>query len=260
LIVLGLDTATSATAVAIRGAAGEILERRDDPPAGARPGHATRLLAMARALLEEAGVEWGAIERVAAGTGPGGFTGLRVGLATARGLAHALACELVGISSLKALALPALRPGALAGEEVDRVLAVIDARRHEVFAAAYAPADRESGAAGDEGSICPRELTAAVAIAPARVGELLAAAGAGERGWLGVGDGAVRYERELAGAGVALAPDSSTLHRVSAAAICELGAAAVPAGAPAGLLPDYLRRPDAEIALKGVPAQAVSGA
>ena len=101
MIVLGLDTATAATAVALRLADGTVLERRDDPSPGAHPGHATRLLAMAAEVLDDAGVSWGQIERIAVGLGPGTFTGLRVGVATARGLAHSRGIELVGVSSLR---------------------------------------------------------------------------------------------------------------------------------------------------------------
>lgn len=168
MIVLGLDTATAATAAGLRLTDGSVLERRDDPPAGARPGHATRLLAMIAELLREAGVSWEQIERIAVGLGPGRFTGLRVGVATARGLAHSRGIELVGVSSLQALALGALE--GLGGEDLparpEAVLAAIDARRGEVFTAAY-----ERDPAGP-----PRELSAAAALAPGRVAELVAGA------------------------------------------------------------------------------------
>ncbi len=112
MIVLGLDTATASSAVALRLADGRSSERRDDPVPGAHPGHATRLLEMASGLLEQADLGWSAIDRIAAGVGPGTFTGLRVGIATARGLAQSLGVDLLGVSSLQALA-----AAALAGEE-----------------------------------------------------------------------------------------------------------------------------------------------
>src|SRR6478672_2493232 len=136
MIVLGLDTATPATAVALRLDDGRTTQARDDPAPGEHPGHATRLLAMAHELLSASGVRWSEIERIAAGVGPGTFTGLRVGLATARGLAQSLEIELVGVSSLAALAAGALQQDAPA-QAPARVLAVIDARRGEVFAAVY---------------------------------------------------------------------------------------------------------------------------
>src|SRR5580700_7249570 len=108
MAVLGFDTSTSATAVALRLRDGTTTQARDDPPAGAHPGHATRLLGMAHQLLAGAGVGWSHVDRIAVGLGPGTFTGLRVGVATARGLAQSLAAELVGVSSLRALALGVL--------------------------------------------------------------------------------------------------------------------------------------------------------
>ena len=243
MIVLGFDTATSATAVALRGAGGRTAELRDDPVAGAHPGHATRLLEMAGELLASAGVAWREVERIAVGVGPGTFTGLRVGVATARGLAQSLSAEIVGVSSLRALALAALAAEAAADAAGDGVLAVIDARRGEAFAAAYEP--------GEDG--LPRELTVARALAPALLAGVVADAeerAGGRRRWLAVGDGAVRFREQLERAGAQTPADSAVLHRVSAAAICELGARAATVSVD-GLVPDYRRRPDAELALAG---------
>jgi tRNA threonylcarbamoyladenosine biosynthesis protein TsaB len=249
VIVLGLDTATSATAVALRLEDGRSSEARDDPAAGEHPGHATRLLAMAEELLGEAGIAWGEIGRIAVGVGPGTFTGLRVGVATARGLAQSLGIELVGISSLQALAAPALTapsPSGSAAMPPAGVVAVIDARRGQVFAAAYVPSTVGSGP--------PRELTPPRPYEPTRLADALAIdlrrSSAGEvswpERWLAVGDGAVRFRAELAGVG-AIPPEDSRAHRLSAAAICELGLDASPAE---GVLPEYGRRPDAELALE----------
>jgi tRNA threonylcarbamoyladenosine biosynthesis protein TsaB len=252
MIVLGLDTATTATAVALRLGDGRTLQARDDPPAGAHPGHATRLLELARGLLAEAGVAWSELERIAVGLGPGTFTGLRVGVATARGLAQSLSAQLVGVSSLQALAAAAFAEGApLAGGSSssppppDTVLAVIDARRGEVFAAAY-----ERDGAAD----APHQLTPPRALAPHELGNVVAQAesSGGERArrWLALGDGALRFEPQLASAGVPIPAASSPLHQVSAAAICELGAHAQPDAGDEQILPDYRRRPDAELALQ----------
>ena len=218
-MILGIDTATSSTAVALWSPEGAV-ERRDDPPPGARPSHASRLLE----LVEEV-VDWDAVERIAVGVGPGGFTGLRIGIATARALAQARDLPLVGVSSLAALAAGAkgVRPRAGAapmGADPTPVFAVIDARRGEVFAAAP----------GRFGAIAltPEDLAARI-----------------EPGSLAVGDGAVRFRVELERAGAVVPADGSPLHRVSAVQICALGATGEPAGRDS-LLPDYRREPDAK--------------
>jgi tRNA threonylcarbamoyladenosine biosynthesis protein TsaB len=245
VIVLGLDTSTSASAAALRLADGRTTQARDDPPAGAHPGHATRLLEMARELLVAADLAWRDIDRIAVGLGPGTFTGLRVGVATARGLAQSLSAELVGVSSLRALAAGALAPHPLLaeGSPPATVLAVIDARRGEVFAAAYE--------AGEDG---PRELTSPRALAPETLTGLVAETEDGQgarRPWLAVGDGALRFRAQLELADIGVPPDTSPLQHVSAAAVCELAVHAPPASLHA-LAPDYRRRPDAELALAGV--------
>jgi tRNA threonylcarbamoyladenosine biosynthesis protein TsaB len=230
--VLGIDTSTSATAVALRAAdGGQAIEARDDPAAGAHPGHATRLLAMTDELLAAAGLTLAEVRRIAVGAGPGTFTGLRVGIATARALAQSLGAELVSVSSLAALASPALAEG-----DGRAVLAVIDARRREVFAAPYSRA---------EGL-----LAAQRAIAPAEIATLLDAAGLAAATPLGVGDGALRYRAELEAAGVEVPPEDSGLHLLRAGAVCELAGDAA-TGDYAEVLPAYLRRPDAELALEG---------
>ena len=127
MIVLGLDTATSATVVGVLGADGVVHEVRDDPPPGARPAHAARLLGAVDEALAAAGVGWDDVTRLTVSVEPGSFTGLRIGIATARGLAQARGLEVVGVGSLAALA---------RGADAESVLAVLDARRGEAFAAA----------------------------------------------------------------------------------------------------------------------------
>jgi tRNA threonylcarbamoyladenosine biosynthesis protein TsaB len=223
LIVLGIDTATSATAVALRLGDGSVHEARDDPPAGAHPGHATRLLGMAAELLDAAGISARELDRVAVGSGPGAFTGLRVGVATARGLAQSLSAPLVAVPSLAALALTAPGGGPL--------LTVIDARRSEVFAAPFA---------APEGP----QLAPASVLAPTQVGEL-----AGD-GVVAVGDGARCYRAELEEAGLLVPPNEAPEHLLRASAVCALGAEAAPAEDYQLVVPDYLRRPDAELTLQ----------
>jgi tRNA threonylcarbamoyladenosine biosynthesis protein TsaB len=238
VIVLGFDTATPATAVGLRLADGTTLQAHDIPGDGERPGHATRLLPLAEELLAQAGIDWGSPRRIAVGVGPGTFTGLRVGVATARGLAQSLAIDLVGVSSLHALAHRALgAPERLLSDGAPpegppvSVLAAIDARRGEVFAGGWSSAG---------------QLFAPRALAPEGIGDLLSH----EESWLAIGDGAVRYRSHFADLGAEVPSADSTLHRISGAAVCELALHIEPP-APAAILPDYLRRPDAEIALQG---------
>jgi tRNA threonylcarbamoyladenosine biosynthesis protein TsaB len=246
VIVLGFDTATQSTVVGLRVADGSTLQARDDPGPEGHPGHATRLLSMAADLLAQAGVGWSALDRIAVGLGPGRFTGLRVGIATARGLAQALALELVGVSSLRALAVPAAEMDA----HGRGVIAVIDARRGEAFAGAYPAAagraaDPTSSGEPADGEIAfpralkPEELESIVAQIEERGGP------PGER-WLGVGDGAVRFRGELEPGGVAVPADGSPLHLVDARAICDLAVRAT-ARSFQEVLPDYRRTPDAAL-------------
>jgi tRNA threonylcarbamoyladenosine biosynthesis protein TsaB len=243
MIVLGFDTATPSTAVGLRLADGHTLTMRDDPGAGERPGHATRLLAMTGELLARADVAWSALERIAVGVGPGTFTGLRVGIATARGLAQSLSVALAGVSSLEALALGAGMQDGVAG-----VLAVIDARRGEAFAGAYRVSEQLSIS----------ELAPPRALAPEDLAEVLARAeladgGSGER-WLAIGDGAIRFREHLERAGATVPDDGSQLHLIDARAICDLGERTPAVVSYEQVVPDYRRRADAEIALDSVPA------
>lgn len=222
--ILAFDTATRATAVALAAADGQVLESRDDPSPGERPGHASRLLPLMAEVLERGGLSYSELDRIAVGVGPGSFTGLRIGIATARGLARAAALPLVGVSTLRSLAVNAQdapgSPGAVA--------AVIDARRGEVFAAAW----RADGVM----LISPR------AAAPERLAESLLRAPVR---MLAVGDGAVEFRAVLERSGALIPEDDSLLHRVTAAA--HLGIAAqLPAVSADQIHPEYLRPPDAK--------------
>src|SRR5205823_2510395 len=135
--ILAFDTATRATAVAL-----DEVELRDDPPAGTRPHHTTRLMPLIVEVLERAATEWAEIDRIAVGIGPGTFTGLRIGVATARSLSRARRIPLVGVSTLESLALNAsgadpATARANDAHDAEAVLAVLDARRGEVFAAGW---------------------------------------------------------------------------------------------------------------------------
>lgn len=222
MIVLGLDTATSDTAVGLLDTRTlELHVARHEPAEGERPGHAAQLLALCASVLRAAGAGFGDVERLAVGVGPGSFTGLRIGVATARSLAQAHGAEVAPVGSLHALAHAARPDDAGAGRAV---LAVLDARRREVFAAAYDP---------DGG-----EVLAPRALAPADL------AGLGLAPSVAVGDGAVRFADAVEAAGHVVAASSSPLHHVAGRALCELGARAAVVGRDR-LMPDYVRAPDA---------------
>ncbi len=168
-MILSFDTATD-VATACVSSDGEVL---GESATTGRSVGAQRLLDDVHGLLERAGLAPGDVGMVVAGTGPGTFTGLRIGLATARALGFALDVPVRGVSTLAALRHP---------DEVD--VACIDARRGEVFCAGP--------------GIEPR------AIEPAALAALLPA------GATVAGDGAVRYRDVLEGARIP--PDDSPLH------------------------------------------------
>ncbi len=99
-VILAIDSATTRVVVAIGTTEGALLEATDWP-AGYR--HGESLLPAIDATLERLGIERGRIAAVVVGTGPGAFTGLRVGIATAKGLAHGLGRPIIGISTADAL-------------------------------------------------------------------------------------------------------------------------------------------------------------
>ena len=119
MIVLGLDTCLNACSVAVL--EGEtVLAYRSEAMAR---GHQERLALLAQSVMAEAGLAFDGLDRIAATVGPGSFTGLRVGVAFAKGLASALAIPAVGVGTLEALA----------AETTGLVATVIDARRDQVY-------------------------------------------------------------------------------------------------------------------------------
>jgi tRNA threonylcarbamoyladenosine biosynthesis protein TsaB len=227
VIVLGLDTATPSTVAGVLRADGTVVEVRDDPAPGERPAHAARLLAAAEEALSAAGVGWEEVDRLAVGLGPGSFTGLRIGIASARALAQGRGLPIVGVSSLEALARGA------SGAEI--VVAAIDARRGEVFSAAWQTLNQGSGLSRRVEGFAPAALT------PDALAERVRAMPGAP---LAVGDGAVRFRDSLEAAGALVPPDTDGVHRLRAEQVCRLGAEGTPTDRDA-LLPDYLREPDA---------------
>jgi tRNA threonylcarbamoyladenosine biosynthesis protein TsaB len=220
--IVGFDTATALTAVAAVAGDEVAWEGAREPAPGARPAHVPALLADIETAVDALG-GWNSVERIAVGTGPGSFTGLRVGIATARALAQATNTPVVGVNTLAALA-----AGMSAAAGSRSCLAVQDARRGELFASLQDPA-------GDE------EWPPFVA-RPEELAERLKSRASGT---LAAGDGSVRFRAILEAAGAEVPPDSDPVHRLSARWTCEVASGMRTGEATAE--PVYLRRPDAEL-------------
>jgi tRNA threonylcarbamoyladenosine biosynthesis protein TsaB len=221
MFVLGIDTATD-FAVVGASAGGELVHEASIPPAAdGRPRHSEVLLAETERAVEAAG-GWPRMDRIAVGIGPGSFTGLRIGIATARALAQARDLPLAPVSSLAVLARGMAGSGAGEG-----LLPVFDARRAEAFAALFADGEE----VWQPFVSSPEDLAE-------RVQEL-------DRAPLAAGDGALRFAAELEAAGATVAPPESSIHRIAAGAVCAVGEAATEAPTDQ-VQPLYLRPPDAK--------------
>jgi tRNA threonylcarbamoyl adenosine modification protein YeaZ len=190
VLTLGLDTATSAVAVAVADGHRTLAEVTEE---GARR-HGEALAPAIRAALAAAGVDRRDLGAVAVGVGPGPFTGLRVGLVTARTLGAALAVPVLGVCTLDVLALGAGLTGPF--------VVATDALRREVYWAAY------------EGGPDPRRVSGPAVDAPAAVATVGPA----------VGEGAARYPDAF--------PDHRGPLRPSAAVLCRWVAEGRPTVAP----------------------------
>lgn len=140
--LLAIETATEACSVAL--VHGETVIARSEL---APRRHAERVLPMADDLLAEAGIGKHALDAIAVGRGPGAFTGVRLAVSLAQGMAMALDRPVVPVSSLAALALEA-------PEDDTAILAVIDARMGEIYAACYRRDDEGGLMALDEERVC----------------------------------------------------------------------------------------------------------
>jgi tRNA threonylcarbamoyladenosine biosynthesis protein TsaB len=224
--IVGWDTATDDLAVAATRDGETLNERLLAGPAGERPRHAVELLAEVESAAERSG-GWQEVDAIAVGIGPGSFTGLRIGLATARALAQGLAMPVVPIGTLAALGHGILER---AGDR--RALAVIDARRGQAFAALYGPTGEE---VWPPLVAPPDELAERIRSLPVKP--------------VAAGSGAVRFRPELEAAGAEIPPQSDSAHRVSARHTCLLAEAGTPSP-PDSIRPIYLRPPDADLWLE----------
>ena len=220
-LVLALDTSgpfCAAVLARMDGPEFRILASRTE---SMERGHAERLVPLVGELLGETGFSWADLGRVGVTTGPGSFTGVRVGIAAARGLALALGIPAIGIGTLDALL-------ALADEPTSgTAVACLDARRGEIYLLARA--------AGSE-------LEPAEATTPVGAARKLLAVGAPP--YLLIGSGAAllaeALEREAPGSAVTILSEART---PDIAAVARLAAAAAPGPSP---VPLYLRGPDAK--------------
>jgi tRNA threonylcarbamoyladenosine biosynthesis protein TsaB len=222
MFVLGVDTATDYAVVGVTDDGQVVREVSRGPGPDRRPRHSEVLLPEIERSVEAAG-GWSRIERIAVGIGPGSFTGLRIGISTARALAHGHDLPLAPVESLAALA-----RGISKRTESEFILPVFDARRGEAFASLFAH-DGE-------------ELWPATVLPPAVLAQRVRELGSPP---LAAGDGALRFGQELEAAGATVAPPEDPIHRVAARHVCAVGEAAVEAPGDQ-VQPLYLRPPDAK--------------
>jgi tRNA threonylcarbamoyladenosine biosynthesis protein TsaB len=225
MIVIAIETSTPQTSVAIGSEAGLIA--RTSVAGKARQEAVTPALEQ---LLAWSGLEIGKVDGIAVGTGPGLFTGLRVGVQTAKTLAQVLAVPILGLSSLDTLAFSVRYTQ-------KRIIAVIDGRRGEVFWSAYRPVPGGVLRETEPVVARPDHLVAELAVTPEDV--------------LAVGNGAILYRDALQEIGAQVEFASATVAHPDAAALAEL---AVPRflreehDRLTDVVPTYLRKSDAEIA------------
>lgn len=237
MVVLALETTTAAGSVAVTRGSDVLVERVGDPGVP----HGRRLPGDLLSALDEARVALRDIDLFAVASGPGAFTGLRIGIATIQGLAFAHERQVVAVSALEALAWSAMASSA---EEPAALIAPwMDAARGEVFAALYrSVGSSHPGPAASLESVDDPSVGAPASILQRWLGQL------DERDVLFTGEGARRYSavirERLRPTGWRLAPATpiaSTIARLASARAAE-------AGPPHAVRPLYVRRPDAELA------------
>jgi tRNA threonylcarbamoyladenosine biosynthesis protein TsaB len=227
MLLLALETANRDGSVALARDGVVIASARGD---GSRP-LATRLPGDALALLEPFGLLLGDVDAFAVCIGPGAFTGLRVGIATAQGLAFATGRPIVGVSALDALGVAALD-----GRDHPAVAGVwMDAARGEVFAQRYVTAPGEW--------LGVRSVGEPISAPPADVAAAWSNEGTPVSHW--IGDGVGRYHAAL---GVARVLEPTPLLAPLVARLGTLAIAAGQGGAPHALRPLYVRPADVELA------------
>ena len=228
-LILSMDTATPCSAVALTFGArknGKVLASLS---LTGNVTHSRRLFAAIDHLMGEAEVDWPAIAGIGVSLGPGSFTGLRIGMATAKGLAAAAGKPLFGVSTLDSLAARCVTS--------KLICTVLDARKKEVYAAFYRC--KENGYS--------ERISDMTVMAPEKLADSIS------EPVVMVGDGAMAYEtlfKKLLGDKVILAP--SQLHEPSASSLGMLAGEMFESGAQLDLaeaVPVYIRSSDAELNL-----------
>ena len=224
---LGIDTALGACSVALLDGDRVVSHAHEQM----QRGHAEALAPMAESVMRESGNSFSNLERLAVTTGPGTFTGQRVGLAFARAMALALKIPIVGVTTLDAMAAQALSE-----ENADWAVAVSDARRGEVYLGARA----SSGETLIAASISGHEAAADQVLKTLRIyGDNLALAGTG----------AELLQSLLGSEGRNLHP--ANVQQPDAIFVARLGAVLPAPDAPPR--PLYLRAPDAKLPKRAAP-------
>lgn len=140
LKILAVDTATEACSAALL-VGDKLFSRWEEAPRD----HTRKILPMVQAVLEDAGISLSDLDAIAFGRGPGSFTGVRIGISVAQGLAFGAGVPLIGISTLAAMA-----QGAYRRDGAEQVLTAIDARMNEVYFGRYELIDGRMQLVGDE--------------------------------------------------------------------------------------------------------------
>jgi tRNA threonylcarbamoyladenosine biosynthesis protein TsaB len=224
-IWLGIDTATPLGSVAVAAPGAVISEE----PLEERGAHARHLLSRIETLLERSGRGRDDLAGVGVAVGPGSFTGVRVGMATAKGLSYALGIGVAGLSTLEAMARAALRGGS---PPPPAIAAVLEAGRGEVYAALFRTGTGRPERLRPDRSLPPEALPADL-----------------PPGCVLVGDGAAAVVRAASTAGRVVPPPWPT--PLLAGAIALWAMETIPPGTvytPGGLGPNYVRPSDAEAA------------
>ncbi len=190
--LLALDTATALCSVALQ-AGSQRFQRRELR----EQGQSAHLLPMIQQLLAEARVQLHELDGLAFGRGPGGFTGVRLSVSVAQGLAYSSGLRVIGVSSLEAVALQALRQH----PQAPGVIVCNDARMQQVYTASYRTGSTPVPQ-GDERVLSPEAVLEALAAGSATAGSI--------EGWVAAGPGWRVYGTLAAAArqhGLLLEPD-----------------------------------------------------